>query len=256
MIRGLYTSSAGMQVEQLRQEAIANNLANLNTAGFRRDLTIVEARKTLTLSRTHNPTSADPLSSTRSVGVGKLGMGVDVNRFVKDFRQGDIHETGNPYDLAVSGPGFLQVQGPDGKTYYSRDGQFTRSREGYMEDKAGCKLLGQNGPLVINGKLQITTEGTVMVDGKVVDKVATAAFDNPDVQLMKHGDTMFQSIPGTPVKPADKLEINQGALEAANVNSVEEMVSMIAALRQYESNQKAVQAQDETLSRAVNDIAK
>ncbi|MDB5095606.1 MAG: protein of unknown function domain protein [Cyanobacteria bacterium RYN_339] len=256
MIRGLYTSSAGMQVEQLRQEAIANNLANLNTAGFRRDLAIMEARKGLKLSRTHIPTGAGPEAGTKRQEIGTVGTGVMVQRMVKDFSQGDMHETENPFDLGLQGKGFFTVQGANGQTFYSRDGQFTRSKDGTMVDKAGNKLMGLAGPVVVNGKLEIGTDGTIAVNGRRIDRLALVQFDNADADLAKHGDTMFQDVGRTGPKPATGLEVHQGTLEGANVNSVQEMVHMIAALRQYEANQKAAQSQDETLARAVNDIAK
>jgi flagellar basal-body rod protein FlgF len=256
MIRGLYTSSGGMQVEMLRQEAIANNLANVNTAGFRRDLAIMEARKGLKISQTNVATSADPISTKTHTGVGMLGTGVFVNRMVKDFSQGSLRETGSPYDLGLQGPGFLTVQTDDGKVFYSRDGQFTRSKDGFIVDKSGAKLMGLKGPIRADGNLQIADDGLVSVNGKPRDRLATVDFANPDQDLAKHGDTWFQAMGGVGALPAPKLEVHQGTLEGANVNTVQEMVAMIACLRQYESNSKAVQAQDETLARAVNDIAK
>lgn len=256
MIRGLYTSSAGMQVEALRQEAIANNLANLNTAGFRRDLAIMESRKGLKLSRTNDPTGPGAEAGTRRVPIGTVGTGVVVQRMVKDFSQGDLRETENPFDLALQGQGFFTVQGANGQPFYSRDGQFTRAADGTMQDKAGNKLMGQAGPVVVNGKLDVSPDGTVSIDGRPRDRLALVQFDDPERDLAKHGDTLYQDMGAVGPKPATGLQVHQGSLEGANVNSVQEMVHMIAAMRQYEANQKAVQSQDETLSRAVNDIAK
>src|SRR3989338_8168418 len=99
MIRGLYTASAGMQVEQLRQETIANNLANLNTSGFRRDLAVLEARGNMAIRRTGDPLSADPLSATRRRPIGDLGIGVLVDRIVKRFEQGGLKQTHHPLDI-------------------------------------------------------------------------------------------------------------------------------------------------------------
>lgn len=257
MIRGLYTASAGMQVEMIRQESIANNLANVNTAGFRRDLAVMEARKGMSIARTNNATSADPIGPTRKVQIGTLGNGVLVNRIVKDFTQGDLRQTDNPFDLALQGKGFMAVQSPaDGKTYYSRDGQFTKDKDGFVVDKSGNKLMGQNGPIVATGQMAVSVDGTVRMNGKAVDRLQLASFPDADADLAKHGDTLFDYTGGAAPEPADKLEVHQGMLEGANVNSVQEMVSMISVMRQYEANSKALQAQDETLGRAVNDIAK
>jgi flagellar basal-body rod protein FlgG len=256
MIRGLYTSSAGMQVESLRQEALANNLANLNTAGFRRDLSVVESRKNMRISEMRVPNTADPIALTHAHRVGPLGTGVDMKRFVKDFTQGDMRDTGNPYDLALQGPGFFTFQGPKGQVFYSRDGQLSRASDGTLVDKTGNKLMGQNGPIVATGKLDVTPDGTIMIDGQATDKITLVNFQNPDDALIKHGDSMFQAMPGAVAAPMTSTEVRQNTLENANVNSIDEMVHMIAAMRQYEANQKSVQAQDETLQHAVNDIAK
>ena len=110
MIRGLYTSSAGMQVEELRQEAIANNLANLNTAGFKRDMAVVEARGGMQLWRTNNPTTPDPEGPTQRVAIGTLGTGVEVQRFAKVFEQGNLRQTDNPLDVALPDIGMVLIQ--------------------------------------------------------------------------------------------------------------------------------------------------
>ena len=105
-------------------------------------------------------------------------------------------------------------------------------------------------------RLDLPGDGVVSIDGKPRDRLATVDFANPDQDLAKHGDTWFEAMGGVGALAAPKLEVFQGTLEGANVNTVQEMVTMIACLRQYEANSKAVQSQDETLARAVNDIAK
>ncbi|MFN3431677.1 MAG: flagellar basal-body rod protein FlgF [Candidatus Sericytochromatia bacterium] len=256
MIRGLYTSSAGMQVEQLRQESIANNLANLNTAGFKRDMTMIEARGDRAIKRTNNPADQGPLAATKKVGLGDLGTGVFVDRFVKDFEQGTMQQTENPFDLALQGDGFFTVEGEGGERVYTRGGDFTRDVEGRLVDKGGRAVLGQGGPITIpDGTLQVGLDGTVSVDGRAVDQLAIVRFDDPDNQLSKLGDTLFRNETGATALPST-AQVHQGMLEGANVNSVREMVEMIACLRQYEANQKAVHHQDETLAKAVNEVGR
>ena len=256
MIRGLYTSSAGMQVEQLRQEAIANNLANLNTAGFKKDMAMIEARQNLGIQRINNPAAKGPLAPTVNVGIGELGTGVLVDRFVKDFEQGNLQQTDNPFDFALHGEGFFTVEGPNGEPLYTRGGNFTRDQEGRLVDNDGRAVLGASGPIVIpDGKLAVGTDGVVHVDGRAIDQLAVVRFDNPDEQLAKVGDTLFRNETGAEALPSEAL-VYQGSLEGANVNSVREMVEMIACLRQYEANQKALMGQDETLQKAVNEVGR
>src|SRR5690349_17117640 len=122
MIRGLYTSSAGMQVQQMRQETIANNLANLNTAGFKKDLALIEARRNMDILRTNNPAQQGPNAPTVKKGIGELGTGVFLDEFVKDFEQGTLNQTENPFDFALHGDGFFTVEGQEGERLYTRAG--------------------------------------------------------------------------------------------------------------------------------------
>jgi flagellar basal-body rod protein FlgG len=257
MIRGLYTASAGMQVEQIRQEVIANNLANLNTSGFRRDLAVLEARQDMAIRRTGDPRSADPLAATRRTGIGDLGTGALVNRIVKRFEQGVLKQTDDPFDMAIDGDGYFTVAAPNGEKLYTRAGEFTRNEAGLLVTKDGRMLLGQNGPIQVpsGAAFNVTKDGVVGVNGRPIDRLALARFDTPDEDLEKVGDTAFR-YRGAGEPPASIAMVAQGMLEGPNVNSVQEMVEMIAAMRHYEANQKALQSQDETLAKAVNEVAR
>lgn len=257
MIRGLYTASAGMQVEQIRQDVIANNLANMNTAGFKRDMAVLEAREKMAIRRTNDPVSGDPLSPTRRTRIGELGMGVLVNTISKRFEAGPMRETTEPLDFALEGDGFFTLQDTNGQKLYTRAGDFVRSGDGLLIDKRGRPVLGQSGPIAIRAgvNVAVTLDGLVQVDGNPVDRLALARFDNPDADLEKVGDTAFR-YRGAGEPGAAQAQVHQGKLEASNVNSLREMVDMIAAVRHYEANQRALQAEDETLGKAVNDVAR
>ncbi|MEB3222217.1 MAG: flagellar basal-body rod protein FlgF [Candidatus Sericytochromatia bacterium] len=257
MIRGLYTASAGMQVEQIRQDVIANNLANMNTTGFKRDLAVLEAREKMRIKRTQDPVSGDPLAPTRRTPIGELGAGVLVNTISKRFEAGNMRETSEPLDMAIEGDGFFTLQEADGDKLYTRAGDFARNGAGQLIDKSGRLVLGQNGPISLRDGVSFTVmrDGAVMVNGTAVDRLALARFDNPDADLEKVGDTAFR-FRGAGEPPASTAEVHQGVLEGSNVNSLREMVEMIAALRHYEANQRALQAEDETLGKAVNEVAR
>ena len=257
MIRGLYNASAGMQVEQIRQDVIANNLANLNTSGFQREVAILEARTKLALRRTNDPVSADPLAAKRRVPIGELGTGVMVSRIFKRFEHGNMRESDNPFDLALDGEGFFTVADAKGDLLYTRSGEFTRDHNGMIVDKSGRALMGRNGPIFVpsGGTFNVTLDGTVSVNGRGVDQLAVVEFESPEEDLMKVGDTAVKLMGNGVTRPA-RAEVHQGMIEGPNVNPVQEMVEMIAALRHYEANQRSLQAQDETLGKAVNEVAK
>ncbi|MEB3285200.1 MAG: flagellar basal-body rod protein FlgF [Candidatus Sericytochromatia bacterium] len=257
MIRGLYTASAGMQAEQIRQDAIANNLANMNTSGFKRDLAILEAREKVAIRRTNDPVSGDPLAPTRRVPIGELSTGVLVNTLSKRFDAGMMQETSNPLDFAIEGDGFFTLVDANGENLYTRAGDFARNGEGFLIDKRGRLVQGQGGPIQVPsaGQFVVSQDGTIFVNNTPIEKLAIVRFENPDADLEKVGDTAFKFRGATAPFPST-AQVHQGMLEGANVNSVQEMVEMIAALRHYEANQKALQAADETLGKAVNEVAR
>jgi flagellar basal-body rod protein FlgG len=258
MIRGLYTASAGMQVESLRQETIANNLANLNTNGFKRDLALVTARENMTLKRTNNAQSKAPFGETKNIEIGHLGTGVLLDRFAKRFDDGNYQQTENPLDMAIQGDGYFTVQDAQGEKLYTRGGDFTLDNQGQLVTKAGMPVIGESGgPITLpRGKFTVGEDGIVMAGGRVIDRLAMVRFEDPDAQLEKMGDVNFRFSGDGEPEAATGVRVKQGMLEGSNVNSVQEMTHMIMALRQYEANQKAAHHQDETLAKAVNEIAR
>lgn len=260
MIRGLYSSSSGMQVQMLHQETLANNLANVNTSGFKRDVTVAEARAGLAIRRTKVPFAADPLAGTHRIPIGQLGTGAFMRRIHKDLSVGLQRQTEQPLDFAIHGPGYFVLQGPEGQLRYSRDGAFTRDGQGQLVDMRGFPVLDANSrPITLpDGTVTVGEDGQIVVDGRPVARLGQATFEDPEADLEKVGDTHFAFRGerfGRAVQPSSS-PVLQGILEGSNVNGVHEMVDMIAAMRQYEANQKAVQMQDETLGKAVNEVAR
>lgn len=256
MIRGLYTSSAGMQVEALRQEAIANNLANVNTVGFKRDLAVMEARANLAVSRLNDPVGPEIDGLRSGTPIGELGTGVVLDRVVKRFEEGNLIQTDAPLDFALAGEGFFSLSTPGGETLYTRAGDFTRDAQGVLVDKLGRGVMGQGGPVTLPpGEVTVGADGGVFVNGQMLDRFAIVRFANPDDDLEKLGDAAFRYRGEDAPQPAT-AQVLQGKLEGSNVNGVREMVEMIAVVRQYEANQKAISHQDETLAKAVNEVAR
>jgi flagellar basal-body rod protein FlgG len=259
VIRGLYSAAAGMIANFTRQETISNNLANLNTTGFKQDLIAIrqaaevpEARQLSGLFEVPYPTRPGPTP------LGVVGTGVVTDPVAVDQTQGDVRETGNELDLALVGPGYFQMQTPEGQTFYTRDGRFSRDGVGRLVDAKGNFLMGDDGPIrVAQGSVQIDPDGTVLSDGEEVDQIRVMSFQ-PDTPLKKIGASGF--VPVDPSAPPTFVDPNtvvqQGAIEASNVDPNKAVVEMMSAARSYEAAQRMVQLNDSVLERAVNDLGR
>lgn len=237
MIKGLYTSATSMSPRMFRQEVAANNLANINTAGFKKDRFFLR-----TLMR------ADRILSESEMGIA--------GQIITDYEEGALNHTGSPLDLALRGEGFFTVDTPQGMRY-TRNGHFALNTDGQLVTSEGFVVLGEDGPVEIHGKnVLIAENGEITVDGNVVGRLLITDFEKP-YNLKKLGDSLF--VPrseGEAEGVAENVVVRQGFLEGSNVRVVEEMVRMISLSRSYESDQKAIQYQDEALGKAVNEVGR
>ncbi len=243
MLRGLYTAASGMNYQLNRQDAIANNLANINTVGYKKDDFIGAAfQEELFLA----------LDRRAVTPIGSVSLGVEVDQVHTQLTPGNYIATENPLDLAIVGEGYFVVETATAQ-YLTRNGHFTRSADGYLVTSEGDRVLGENGPLRIDGQVEISGDGSVRVDNQVVDRmlVVLPAAQN---SLIKEGDSRFLLTGGwtrvqTPL-------VNQGEVENSNVNPIEEMTKMIAVTRAYESNQKAIAVMDEVMNKIANELGR
>ena len=259
MIRALYTSSSGMQAQQLNLDAIANNLANVNTAGFKRSRVDFQDLLYQTF-RTPGTGSAQGVIVPTGI---QLGHGTRPVATQQIFSQGDFQQTENPLDLVIENNGFFQVLRPDGTTAYTRSGAFKKDGTGRVVTSDGFLL--QPGITIPQDATTVTvgTDGTVSVTqpgqttAQQIGTIQLARFVNPAglvsvgrslfIPTQASGDAIVAN-PGT-----DGMgTLAQGFLEMSNVKVVEEMVAMIMSQRAYEANSKAIQASDEMLSMANN----
>ncbi len=240
MLRGIYTSCTGMVAEMDRQNVIANNLANVNTVGFKKDnvTTIPFAELFLNV---YNKRGVSP--------VGRLGLGVEAVTQYVNFTNGPVQVTGNPADLALEGDGMFAVETPNGLRY-QRAGNFVIDKERYLVTQEGYRVLGENGPIQLaEGDFTITETGEITQAAGVVNRLLLFNTNG----MAKEGNYFYTM---ESPQPAENYRITQGALEHSNINTVYEMVQMITATRNYDTNQRALLAHDETLGKAVNDLAK
>lgn len=257
MVKGLYTAYTGMVNEQNRMDIMTNNLANASTVGY---------KKEGSTSQSFNDVLTVKIKD-QSVGmrnVQKIGIknpGVKIGENYTDYTQGSFRITDNTYDLALAGDGFFAIEftnkAGETDTKYTRAGQFTLNKDGYLVTEEGDYVLDtQNRRIRLNTLLdsKITDDGTIYQNDQAVARIQVTDFEDYDY-LEKYGETYYQPIEGAKTTMAD-AQVKSGYLEMANVQIVSEMVNLISITRAYESNQKVVQTIDGTLDVAANQIGK
>jgi flagellar basal-body rod protein FlgG len=257
MMRALYTAATGMVAQQYNLDTIANNLANVNTTGFRMNQARFQDLLYQTLKAPGSPIGAS------IVPVGQdVGLGSKVGSSEKIFTQGSLQQTGNPLDIAIEGDGFFQVTLPDGTTAYTRDGSFKEDATGAVVTADGYFLspqitIPQN---AIN--VSVGSDGTVtaLTPGATtpttLGQITLVRFTNP-AGLQPRGQNLFlqTAASGTPIISQPGLNgagtLLGGYVENSNVSVVNEMVNMIVAQRAYEANSKAITTAEQMLATAV-----
>lgn len=254
MFNALYISATGMQAQQLNVDTIANNLANVNTTGFKKakvgftDLMVREAARRMPNQELAGILGADT----------RTGAGVGVTGISKMFDLGDMKQTDSAYDLAIQGDGFLEVTLPDGSSAYARGGTFRTNAEGLLATSAGYPLKpgvtipdnAQSLTITRDGHVQVQVTGqSTPVDLGQLDLVH---FTNP-TGLQSQGDNLYRASAASGEAISGKAgedgmgTLAQGFLEGSNVKMTEEMVNLMIAQRVYEANVKVIQASDEML---------
>lgn len=259
MIRSLFTAATGMNAQQMNIDNISNNIANVNTNGFKKSRMDFED---LIYQNLVMPGGSSSTNTILPTGM-QIGMGVRPSSTQKIFSQGDFQQTFNPLDMVIEGKGFFQINMPDGSIAYTRAGAFKLSPEGIIQTAHGDNLEPQITIPQNAFDITIGRDGTVsvslpgQVDSQIVGTIEIATFINP-AGLQSIGKNLYleTSASGTPVisTPGQENagELHQGFIEMSNVNIVEEMVSMIIGQRAYEINSKSIQTADEMLRRVTD----
>ncbi len=240
MNRGIYVALSGTLAQARRLDALTNNLANVNTPGFKKDKAVFQI--------------AMPSAEQPAMGNIKDKVFVETSGIATDFSPAPQNQTGNPLDVAISGDGFFEVMTPQG-TRYTRDGSFSRSKSGELVTGSGHKVMGEGGPITIHGSdVKIDKDGSVMVDGAAVGRLKIVDVPKP-YALKKEMENLYV-LPASVQPVSSNVELRQGYVEGSNVSVIREMTSMIDVSRSYESYIKMMQAMDEATGKVISEVGR
>ncbi|MGH8319874.1 MAG: flagellar basal-body rod protein FlgG [Steroidobacteraceae bacterium] len=261
MDAALWAAKTGLDAQQTEMSVISNNLANVNTTGFKEDRAVFEDL----LYQNQTQVGADTSQTTQSPSGLNIGTGVEVVSTEKEYGQGSLTQTGNPLDVAIQGQGFFQVQMPDGTLAYTRDGTFQTNAQGQLVTSSGYVV--QPAVTISQGAQSVTigTDGTVTVllpgqsTPTQVGQLQLANFINPPgLQPIGQNLLVQSASSGSPQTGTPGVNglgtVTQGELESSNVDVVEELVNMIQTQRAYEMNSKAISTVDQMLQYATENM--
>jgi flagellar basal body rod protein FlgG len=241
----IYQAAAAMNANARWQEVVSENLAASSLPGYKKQdisFSAVEAGQL----------SADPATSLTSM----RNWSMPSTSTSTNFRAGELRPTSNPLDFAIEGAGFFEVQMPDGKTAYTRDGEFKLNAQGQLVTKQGYQVMGDGGQLQFDpanpAPITVSPTGDVSQGGEPKGRLRMVEFPQPEL-LSQAGAGYFIAQDGTVPLPATS-GVRQGFLEAANTSSVNEMVNLISSMRMFEANQRVIQSQDERMGRVISEV--
>jgi flagellar basal-body rod protein FlgG len=243
MIQGLYIASQGMSPLLDKQDQIANNLANLQTTGFKQSGLFMKTFQKYLANDQRQPF---------------VNSETHPDQVYVDYSEGNMIKSSSPLDVFIKGSGFLTAMTPDG-VRYTRNGNLSLSPEGFLTTSDGSKVMGKNGFIQINnqsgGAVNINDYGEVVQDADIKGVLRISDFKKP-YKLLREGNSYFKPQPDVSPIESQGFAIKQGYLEGSNVNTIKNMVDMISTYRNFEADQKAVSSQDETLQKAVEEVGK
>ena len=260
MNRGIYPILSGALAQEQRLQVVANNLANVNTAGFKRDEPLF--RSVMARANTVFPLTAQrdalvqPVFNTGRQGVDRVFASPQSLDTI--FESGRLRATGNPMDLALQGPGFFEVKSPQGLRY-TRNGILHLDAKRRLVDETGFPVMGtlagKKRPVELKipeGTMSIAPSGSIHVNGEEFGSIRVVEFGDRDKPL-KAGDGLYT---GSNPKPAKDTQLLQGHIEESAVNTITEMVKIIQVMRSYETASKLIQTLDQTTQTAVQDLGR
>lgn len=255
MLRGMYSSISSMITLQSRQSVITNNLANINTNGYKEESLIAKSFDEMYLSNRDNHINGTPHIQE----LGSLSFGVRIDDTITNHSQGVFRHTENNTDFALDGKGFFQVQDPNGQNYYTRDGSFKVNSQGDLVTNAGYNVMGINQntgnlePINVgtrNEKILVSANNNISINGVNTYSFSIVDFNDYN-QLDKVGNNVYQG--ENPVQ-TNNFYIKQGYVEGSNVNPINVTAQLMETVKEFEANQKVIQTMDSTLAKIASEI--
>lgn len=247
MMKGFYTAASGLINRSNVVNAIGNNIANSNTAGYKKDEVVLKSFGEQISYR---------LSNNESTEIGQTNSGVVMDEVYTHFEQGQLQQTQNPFDLALMGDGFFSVQLQNGDKAYTRNGQFKLDQEGYLTDLQGNMVLSKNGPIKVG-----TSDFTVTASGEIFsgdNSLGTLEISKPtdSDSLEKYSELLYiEKDTGAQMVEAEII-VKQGYTESSNVDMIKEMSDLIENSRAFQSCSQILKIMDRIMEKSVNDIAR
>ncbi len=243
MVSGIKHAVQGMTIQMRKQEQIANNLANINTTGYKGTGLFASSMERYLKNDKHQVDAVRELKA---------------DEVYTDYSEGSLRQTNNDLDFSLKGSGFFSVFTPEGMRY-TRDGNFSLDDRGYLSTSSGDRVMGQKGFVRIEpeqGKVSVLEDGSIMQNGQEIDKMRISDFKKP-YKLLRMGDNYFRpELPNNPVVASQGYVVKQGYLETSNINPISAMTAMIASHKNYDVISKAIHSQDQTLGKTVSELAK
>jgi len=226
----------------MEEDVVANNLANVNTTGFKKDAV-------------HFKRLLDERLSLDSLHGGESEVASSEETLI-NFSQGELQPTNVKTDFAIDGDGFFVIQTPEGQRF-TRDGNFKLNQDNQLVTSTGNLVLGEAGPIqLLPGDFDVKANGEIYQKGTLIDRFQIVTFPKP-LPLKKSGENLFElTLPNVRPQESEKFILQQGYLEGSNVNAISEMVRMIDVSKNFEAGQKAIRAQDATLDKVINQTAR
>lgn len=261
LLRGLASATSGMEALIEKNDSIANNIANVNTAGFKKESIVFKNLYDATVLQHTNQNGTEEVA-----GVGELSIGCEATKLIYDFSQGALNRTNNPFDMAIEGDGLFKIQSLDGAVSYTRNGSFTLNNNSYLVTKDGDYVLDNLGKKIKidTNNLNIHSLNDIIVKEKgqisinneknpvELQTIGIYDFSNKeDMQSVGASKFRPKDIATNPELKAEKFTIQQGALEMSNANIIKEMINTISTSRSYETLSKITKATNDTLEKAI-----
>jgi len=263
MLRSFGTIRNGIERIMDSNDVIANNMANINTIGFKQSSILFKDIREVEIQKLQGKQEYDPLS-TASKSAGTLSLGPEVSKMMIDFSQGDFITTGNKLDFAISGEGFFTVQGKNNEELYTRKGNFTIDSQGFLSTTDGQRVINKdsNAPLRIEMQnkrpedILVTQDGTITFGKEKIGALKISDFKDKTTLIPVDGAAFRNSDSTNGPTVARNTNVMQGSLETSNANSITTMLKSLESLRSYESMSGAMQTTSDTLQKVVNQVGR